>query len=95
MVQKFVKFPRFLAFFVGLFLGYTIFMRDSVAAIGVGSGGPIGPSLATFISGGVPPTFFLNFVSLSNTTNIGSSDEVTRLMKKTLQNFGSILSILF
>jgi len=50
----------------------------------------------TFISGGpCPPFFCLNIVSLSNTISIGSSDKVNRLMKKTLQNFGSILSILF
>jgi len=58
-------------------------------------GGRMGLASPLLFLGGVPPTFFLNFVSLSNTTNIGSSDEVTRLMKKTLQNFGSILSILF
>jgi len=38
---------------------------------------------------------FLNIVSLSNTISIGSSDKVNFTMKKTLHNFGSILSILF
>jgi len=48
----------------------------------------------TFISGGTgPPLFCLNIVSLSNTISIESSDKVNRLMKKTLQIFGSILSI--
>jgi len=42
-----------------------------------------------------PPLFFLNIISLSNTIRIKSSDNVNRLMKKTLQNFRSILSILF
>ena len=57
----------------------------------------MGLSPPTFISGGgLPPLLFcLNIVSLSNTITIGSSDKVNRLMKKTLQNFGSILSILF
>jgi len=55
---------------------------------------------STFISGGtclplLNFEFCLNIVSLSNTINIGSSVKVIRLMKNMLQNFGSILSILF
>jgi len=54
----------------------------------------------TFISGGSDPRllnfeFCLNIVSLSNTISIESSDKINRLMKKMLQNFASILSILF
>ena len=65
-------------------------------SIGGGTGGPHEPRPPTFISGGPgPPLFCLNTVSLSNTISIGSSDKVNRLMKKTLQNFGSILLILF
>jgi len=55
-------------------------------SIGGATGGVHGPR---------PPLFCLNIVSSSNTITIGSSDKVNRLMKKTLQNFGSILSILF
>jgi len=54
----------------------------------------LGPPLL-FLGGSCPPLFRLNTVSLSNTISIGSSNKVNRLMKKTLQNFGSILSILF
>jgi len=42
-----------------------------------------------------PPLFCLDIVRLRNTISIGSSDKVNRSMKKKLQNFGSILSILF
>ena len=56
----------------------------------------MGLVLPTFISGGpIPPLFCLDIVCLSNAITIGSSDKVNRSMKKTLQNFGSILSILF
>jgi len=41
------------------------------------------------------PLFCLSIVSLSNTINVRSSDKINRLMKKTLQNFGRMLSILF
>ena len=41
------------------------------------------------------PTFLSKYRKFSNTISIGSSDKVNRLMKNTLQNFGSILSILF
>jgi len=54
----------------------------------------LGPPLL-FLGRPSPPLFCLNIVSLSNTISIGDSDEVNRLMKKTLQNCGSILSILF
>jgi len=58
----------------------------------------LGP--ATFFWGGAwTPLlnfeFFLNIVSLSNTISIEFSVKVNCLMKKMLQNFGSILSILF
>jgi len=36
-------------------------MRDSVAAIGVGTGGPMGLASPTFISGGYAPHFFPKF----------------------------------
>jgi len=65
--------------------------------IGGGTGGGphgLGPSLL-FLGGPWPPLFCPNIVSLSNTISIGSSDKVNHLMKKPLQNFGSILSILF
>ena len=42
-----------------------------------------------------PPLFCLDIVRLRNTISIGSSDKVNRSMKKKLQNFGSIWSILF
>ena len=43
-----------------------------------------------------PSLFCLNIVSLSSTISVGSSDKVNRLMKKMLQNFGSIIfNILF
>ena len=65
-------------------------------------GGPHGPSLGppTFISGGPGPPllnfeFCLDVVSLSNTISIGSSIKANRLMKKMLQNSGSISSTLF
>jgi len=48
-----------------------------------------------FLGGPGPPLFCLNIVSLSNTISIGSSDKVNRSMKQTLQNFRSMLSILF
>jgi len=54
----------------------------------MGLGAPI------FFLGGLTPTFCLNIVSSSNTISIGPSDKVIRLMKKTLQNFDSILLIL-
>jgi len=54
----------------------------------------LGPPLL-FLGGPAPQLFCLNILSLSNTISIGSSDKVNRLMKKMLQNFGSILSILF
>jgi len=58
-------------------------------------GGRIGLAPPTFISGGAcPPLFYLDIVSLINTISIGSSDTVNRSMKKSLQNFGSIMSIL-
>jgi len=47
-----------------------------------------------FLGGAGPQLFCLNIVRLSNTISIGSSDKVNRT-KQTLQNFGSILSILF
>ena len=48
-----------------------------------------------FLGGAGPQLFCLNIVRLSNTISIGSSDKVNRLTKQTLQNFGSISSILF
>jgi len=66
-------------------------------AIGGGTGGAawayVPPLL--FLGGPDPPFFCLNIVSLSNTINIGFSGKVNRLMNKTLQNFGSILLIVF
>ena len=57
---------------------------------------PHGPSTPLlFLGEAVPPLFCLNIASLSSTISIGCSDKVNRLMKKKLQNFGSILSILF
>jgi len=50
-------------------------------------GGP-GPLLLNF-------EFRLNIGNLSNTIGFGSSVKVNRLMKEMLQNFGSILSMLF
>jgi len=50
----------------------------------------LGPPYFYFWGPG-PLLFCLNIVSLSNTINIGSSDKVNRLMKKMLQNFGSLL----
>jgi len=59
-------------------------------------GGRMGLGPPTFISGGLaPPLFCLDTVSLSNGISLGSSDKVNRSMKKTLQNFVRILSILF
>ena len=61
-----------------------------------GTGGPHGPRSPTFISEGAwHPTFFLNIISLSNRISTGASDKVNRLIKKTLQSFRCILSILF
>jgi len=54
----------------------------------------LGPPLLLLGGPGLP-RFCRNIVGLSNTISNGSSDKVNRLLKKTLQNFGSILSILF
>jgi len=69
---------------------------QSNTRIGGGTGGcmGLGPPLL-FLGGPGPPLFCLNVVSLSNTISVGSSDKVNRSLKKTLQNFDSILSILF
>jgi len=48
-----------------------------------------------FLGGPGPRLFCLDAVSLSNTISSGSSDKENRSIKKRLQNFGSILSILF
>jgi len=60
--------------------------------------GRMGLGPPTFISGRAwPPTFKFRILllSLSNTICIGSIVKVNRSMKKMLQNFDSILSILF
>jgi len=55
----------------------------------------LGPPCFYFRGGLASQLFGLDIVSLSNTISIGSSDKVNRSMKKTLQNFCSILSIIF
>jgi len=56
----------------------------------------MGLGLPTFISGGAwALTFCLDIVSLRNTISIGSSGKSKSFIEKTLQNFGSIFSILF
>jgi len=65
-------------------------------AIGGGTGGAAWAKAHSLLFlGGAAPTFFLNIVSLSKTISIGSSEKVNRPIKKKLQNFSSILSILF
>jgi len=54
----------------------------------------LGPPLL-FLGGPGPLLLNLEFCLNMNTSSIGSILKVNRLMKKMLQNFGSILPILF
>ena len=67
------------------------------SVIGGGTGGAHGPRHPHFYFwGSGPPLLNCDFcLNRCDTISIGPTLKVNRLMKKILQNFGSILSILF